>query len=526
MKQLIISILILFGTAPGRAETAETLAKKHWESFRVASEDAILDSLIGVLNSDVGIEVFDLFEGYLLELKDEEQYEHYWKLSNALSQIYKRSDKSDRYLQLSRGNLDLALSVNDSLRIAHSYVHQGNVSRKHKLYPEAISQNTLALTYLRQDIPSALIAGIYNNLGMIWRSMGKPDAALQYQRLALEMREKLNDIRGQSASYNNIGALYSDDQAYEEARRAYRQALALKTRLNDSWGMANVLTNIALSYEAENNLDSASVVSERAEVLVKKVKSPMLQRNLYSLLGKLNQKKGNYKEALSYQTKYQVIKDSLRNSSVYRQLTEMAVQLESEKKQREYLEMEKATMQQLLNQKKQLIVMLVSLIILLSAVVILFRRKTAAERRQSILEQDKLGLEEMLRMKNLELKNQALSIAAVGAEITEESVAAQPESPHQSINQESAGVLWLEFDQKFDEVHGDFRSRLLERHPDLTPGELRVCSLLRLNMTSKDLAKAMSRSLRTIENTRYRIRKKLQLAPDEDLVKYIIQSCS
>ena len=64
---------------------------------------------------------------------------------------------------------------------------------------------------------------------------------------------------------------------------------------------------------------------------------------------------------------------------------------------------------------------------------------------------------------------------------------------------------------------------LLEKYPDLSPAELRICELLSLNMTSRAIAEKTSRSVRTIEYTRNNIRKKMKLTKADNLVSHLIQ---
>lgn len=70
---------------------------------------------------------------------------------------------------------------------------------------------------------------------------------------------------------------------------------------------------------------------------------------------------------------------------------------------------------------------------------------------------------------------------------------------------------WAIFQTNFDRIHEKFFTNLKERYPDLTPGDLRLCALLRLNMPTKDMARMQNLSVRGIEAARYRLRKKLNL---------------
>ena len=63
---------------------------------------------------------------------------------------------------------------------------------------------------------------------------------------------------------------------------------------------------------------------------------------------------------------------------------------------------------------------------------------------------------------------------------------------------------------------------LLKKYPHLSLTELKLCELLMLKISSKEIGELTNRSVRTIEFTRYSIRKKMNLSTDENLVKHLI----
>lgn len=82
---------------------------------------------------------------------------------------------------------------------------------------------------------------------------------------------------------------------------------------------------------------------------------------------------------------------------------------------------------------------------------------------------------------------------------------------------------WQRFEHHFDEVHSGFIKKLKEMYPDLTPSELRLCAYLRLNMTTKDIAQILNISIRGVEISRYRLRKKLKIESDTNLVDFMLK---
>lgn len=82
---------------------------------------------------------------------------------------------------------------------------------------------------------------------------------------------------------------------------------------------------------------------------------------------------------------------------------------------------------------------------------------------------------------------------------------------------------WEQFEYHFEKVHSDFLSRLQTQYPNLSPNEQKLCTLLRLNLNTKEIANLLSISLRGVEVARYRLRKKLELEKGENLSKFILE---
>jgi two component regulator three Y motif family protein len=90
----------------------------------------------------------------------------------------------------------------------------------------------------------------------------------------------------------------------------------------------------------------------------------------------------------------------------------------------------------------------------------------------------------------------------------------------ENISQEDQ---WQVFQENFDLIHKDFFKKLKELYPQLTPTDLRLAVLIRLNYTSKEIATMQNVSLRGVETARYRLRKKLQLAEENNLYEFFAQ---
>lgn len=82
---------------------------------------------------------------------------------------------------------------------------------------------------------------------------------------------------------------------------------------------------------------------------------------------------------------------------------------------------------------------------------------------------------------------------------------------------------WNNFMLHFEKVHPGFFSRLQAKFPSLTTRDLRLCSYLRLQMATKEIAGLMNITVQSAEISRVRLRKKLKLGRQDNLVQYILR---
>jgi DNA-binding CsgD family transcriptional regulator len=80
---------------------------------------------------------------------------------------------------------------------------------------------------------------------------------------------------------------------------------------------------------------------------------------------------------------------------------------------------------------------------------------------------------------------------------------------------------WVKFEFHFKKSNPDFFNKLDDLHPDLTPNDIRICAFIKLNIPSKQMASLLNINPKSLEMTRYRLRKKFGLAERSNLYNYI-----
>ena len=81
---------------------------------------------------------------------------------------------------------------------------------------------------------------------------------------------------------------------------------------------------------------------------------------------------------------------------------------------------------------------------------------------------------------------------------------------------------WENFAIYFDKVHTNFLKRLAKKYPKLSSKDLKLAAYLRMNLTTKEIAPLLNISIRGVEISRYRLRKKLDLETSTNLNEYMM----
>ncbi len=81
---------------------------------------------------------------------------------------------------------------------------------------------------------------------------------------------------------------------------------------------------------------------------------------------------------------------------------------------------------------------------------------------------------------------------------------------------------WNNFSIHFDQAHHQFLKRIKEAYPKLTPKDQKLCAYLRMNLSTKEIAPLLKISVRGVEISRYRLRKKIGLDKKHNLNEFMM----
>ena len=160
-------------------------------------------------------------------------------------------------------------------------------------------------------------------------------------------------------------------------------------------------------------------------------------------------------------------------------------------------------------------------------------------KEQEIVELKNEKLEQELRYKSQEMANLMINFTRkneilmdIKKELGKVSTAMKDDTPakakrmiitlNNSIDSNIASDDALKrFEEQFNIVHNNFIEKIREKHHDLSTNELKMCTYIKMELSSKEIAPLLNLSTRGVETLRYRLRKKIGLERDESLTKYI-----
>ncbi|MFP2997007.1 triple tyrosine motif-containing protein [Spongiivirga sp. MCCC 1A20706] len=156
---------------------------------------------------------------------------------------------------------------------------------------------------------------------------------------------------------------------------------------------------------------------------------------------------------------------------------------------------------------------------------------TRVENEKEIIKIKKEQLEKEYKSKSKELAASTMSIVKknelltkIKEDLTQLDMDAQDVKPIINTIDKSLSKNddWEFFKEAFNNADRKFLKKLKKLHPNLSPNDIKLCAYLRLNLSSKEIAPLLNISIRSVEIKRYRLRKKMRLQHEENLVNYIL----
>jgi len=465
---------------------------------------------------------------------------------SSLGQVYSKLGDYPRAIEYYLRGLKLGLAVKNRILILNSL---GVVYRKSN-NPEAAQAAFMDALKLK-PIP-ATRAGILSNLGLLAFIRKDFDQAMSYQQQALHTFDSVGQVRGVITCCNNITEILLAQKKYSEASSYAAQALKLSTGSKIPNVQVNALQSQAAVIMAQGDYRKALPVLLEAATLAERHRLMDEKMKVYRALATCYQQTGQLTAAYAYLERYNETKDSTLSQETNNKITNLRIEYEVSKREKDIELLKK---QHEIDQLNRNIMLSIAISLTLLAVVVsvyqygrirknrqlLTQSKALFETKQQLMQAElenqrllQVDLEQQVEKKSRELTTHALNMLQKNEMLEElKGRLASLSQEHNTLQPDVQKVIsginmsfhqdheWRKFQAHFDQIHAGFNQRLTSRFPDLSGNDLKMCSLIKLNLGTKEIASILGISAESVKMARYRLRKKLQLEPEQQLVSFL-----
>jgi tetratricopeptide (TPR) repeat protein len=487
---------------------------------------------------------------YLISIKHYKSLEENLQLAilyNKLGYIYINNHYDyDQGLAYFKTALQHAEKVNDLKEMATSLNSIGGIYYYREDYDNALLYFRDALK-IRENLGDQIdIAASLNNIGEIYRLKGNYSQAMDYYNQAIKINEKLKHLKNLAINYLNTGLIYSAINESKKASSSFKQSISLNNQNKDTTSLIGGYTELGNHFNKYNQYDSALLVFQQVMIMSEAKNFLEGQRDAGLGLSIANEGKGNIKKALDNYRLYTLFKDSLFVKTKTDQLDELHTRFSLDLKEKE-LELKDNEIALLQREKKifhfrQLLLILSLLLLIIFTVLIYSKLQTKHKKNRLILEQEaalskakQQLMEHELKNKNNELTNFALHLVEKNKFLHElKSELKNLRNAPVALREDRIKELTInvqqninlqrdleEFQKNIDQVNASFFQKLKSNFSNLTKNEEHLCAMLRLNLSSKEIASLNNISIRAVEMGRYRLRKKLNIPAHHSLSTYL-----
>jgi tetratricopeptide (TPR) repeat protein len=403
----------------------------------------------------------------------------------------------------------------------------GNIS-------SAIEHSKEALQIYRDHGDLMYQALLLSNLGDLFIIQGNYNEALDILQESIAKADSASNLTTKASTLNRLGNLYMLQNQYNQSREMLEEGLEITSSIGDLPGKVKILNSLGLLFNATNNpqqaiqnLNEAIGISEQLNLRPDKSKA-YLERSVS------HEKIGMHQLALSDYRIHKELSDSIFASEKLQQIDELRIIYETEKKDQEIeiqrFQIELFAQKERNNRNRMLLLIILLISAIVSALLIQQAFHQKLKRRKVEIE----STNKMLSLKKREITTQILHIAQKNDLLQELKGMIQElksECPNSTLQKQIINKInidinnensWERFQSYFEDLHQGFDEKIKELAPDVSPGDLRLIALIKMNLNSQEVASVLNISQEGIKKARYRLRKKLGLETSRSLENFLV----
>lgn len=547
--------------------------REHNHTTALKNQIAMVDSAINNANkNNLHDNLIPLYiQKAELEYNNNQYTSAYPNYDSAIINIY-RHDGEDKYknvlplLYLQQGRISYILGKYD-MGISYMYkLLRMNLNGKPEIKAQAYTQLGKLYTRLgKNNFALKTIGNATEELKGIKRGSAARDSIEFEINIALssayiqkhdfekalhhiEKARKASKGRYASKIYQNLSILHFATREYAPALDYCKKAINTASNAYDKCVLTN---NCIIMYCKMKDYTQALQLCESNMEEINNIDAIHVKSNLFYIMSNIYADKQDYKKALEYKHKEQELLDSVFNRESEERIMRLNNEFETAKiKQDKTISEYNLKLAELKNFRKNTLIALMAVLTAIAAALVIFTIKKAKkqkarlkhkliqldENQNRIIQSIKNEFEENIDRKSRELATNTMltakandTINHITDELKELSTRCGDKnlkSTLHDIQQEIASLTsedkgWENFRIHFEQVHPSFFTQLNKVHPNLTVNECRTCAFIVMHLNSKEIATLTNRSVRTVDTTKFRLRKKLDIPKDITTLSYL-----
>lgn len=485
--------------------------------------------------------------------------------SESLFQISKAIDYSSKALETRVKLKDTDGIMRSKYKLAELYFTKGDYDNSY-IYINQCKE------YFLTKKDTAKILECYNILGALNHIAQEQEISREYLSEYLRLAREYNDTATLAKALNNVALSYITDTS--KTIGLIKESIRLAETCKDSALLAKANINIATCYLAGGNTNNAEKALEKAlpflnnsddwsryflsygyieynkrnyetaiEYLLKsneileKTELTSTRQIVLMLLQNIYYQYGDYKKAYEWLYKYNNLVTMAHGQDVSVQMR-MINDVNSINSLHKALNKAELTdfMEEIGRDRVKAVICISILLLLLCNIILVLilnlrkkqikiLRKESENKRLNTINELKdneiKSINEILELNklqqiHLEKQNEEIAsrLQSLGQTIATPKAKAQINEMRNEILDRKDNIQWDEISKYITGTSSDFYKKLVTDFPDLTVNERRLCVLLNMNLTSKDIASLTKQSPHSINIARTRLRQKLGLTGD------------
>ncbi|WP_264510590.1 tetratricopeptide repeat protein [Flavobacterium sp. N1719] len=530
MKKMHLIVLLLFGIGISAAQIHNALMRSGWH--------------------------------HLAQDRDDLAYAQFWKAHQQAVKTHQTAANAEALLHL--GFCTYGSSLERGLQFALQALHEyqslettqpevstlgrarclqliSTVFSRQKNYNKAQKLSRETIRLLENTVDTTGTLGLaYMSLGKLNLQLRKGDSAQFYFKQA-ETLFKRNKV-----SVYLPGALIAQadlfvkNKQFQAADIAYSKAWNLAKATQNQQAMVSALLGQAKRLVATNQYGTAITVLEQAWTLTPKLTDKSFAIQVLDQQAAVHDRLGDYAASSRFRQKLIALKDTFFTEERERMARSLALQFELGEKDRQLNLVTRE--KEWTRQTNTILWALLGVIVVAFSLIYFYLKRyqkrdrellRAKEAYMQLLEEQK-QLKEQQYTRDLEHREQQLSSMTLQMleknELLENIQSLVKEKQNGFEGQllrlvQQQGIqdrVWKDYDVVLENANRHFYERLKQRFPEISANDLKLCALIKMNLSIKEMAAILNISPDSVKTARHRLRKKLQMQTEDNLTEFLL----